>query len=152
MKLESSPEEFLQRLQEQLTPAPSYKPLRDALVGTVAPQSIQIRRVRAFVRNDLAPRFSGRLSPDRRFLSGTFEAPTWARRFLLIWLAGAGFFAVMMLVPDFRGQQDQAWAPAIPVLMGALGALLPRLGWFFGRGDVVRIKDALAHAAREDQT
>jgi len=136
-------EEFLRNLRGEVSPADHADGRGDRLVGAVAADAIRIRRVRPYVRNDFAPQFSGRLTGDGRYVHGRFRAALWVRRFLTLWLVAAAGFVILAVVPavEFEGPV------LIPVLMFAAGAVLPKLGWWVGRGDRDRIEAALVRAA-----
>jgi len=137
------PDQFLKSLSGEVTPNGSEQGRGDVLVGPVAADAIRIRRVRSFFRNDFAPQFSGSLSEDGSLLEGSFEAALIVRRFLTLWLAGAVLFVVLKVLPGV----EMEGSVLVPLFMFVVGAMVPRLGWWFGRGDRDRIEAALIRAA-----
>jgi hypothetical protein len=137
------PEEFLRNLRGSVSSAERANSRGDRLEGAVAADGIRIRRVRPFLRNDFAPQFTGSLSEDGLLLEGSFEAALIVRRFLRLWLAGTVLFVILAVLPSV----EMEGSVLVPLFMFAVGAMVPRLGWWFGRGDRDRIEAALMRAA-----
>lgn len=146
--LEVDPAEFRKRLATGLVPSPWQPPFRDKLVGRATEEGIRIRRSRAVVSNDLAPEFSGQLTPDGRFLRGEFQVRPWIRAALVVALLAMAAALAALAVADFGPALAIAAGLGGVALVGGFGALIARLGWILGRPDIERITAMLRDAAR----
>jgi len=140
------PAEFHDRLNAVLTPSPLRLLFRNGFVGATSDSVVRVRWARKFVSNDLAPEFRGTLTPDRRFVRGTFRQRGWVVALVYASVA-LGLGGILLGISAGSGL-DRRW------VYGALGALvafaflLPRLGWAMGHSDIERITAALRTAAR----
>jgi len=140
--------EFLARLNEGLVPTKLRLMFRNGFVGSASESLVKVRWARRFVSNDLAPQFEGRVTPDHKFVRGTFRQRVWVLVLLLLSLA-VGFAGIITgIVVGTRIPMHPRWVAAAVLGLIAFAALLPRLGWVMARSDVERITEALRAAAR----
>ena len=140
--------EFYARLNEGMVSSRLRPLFRNGFVGSASASSVKVRWARRWVSNDLAPAFEGRVTPDHKFLRGTFRQRGWV--LVLVFLSVALGFAgiVAGLVLGTRTTMNPRWVAAAVVGLIVFAAFLPRLGWAMARSDVERITEALRAAAR----
>ena len=124
---------------------------RDRLVGDASDDRIKIRRVRWFWHNDFSPRFVGRVRSDGRVIEGVFRLSTYARGFLAVWLVLLlVLFLPVELIAIAKAGLDGPRGTMLAMIVAfiVLGSwAIPRLGWWMGRSDTVRIEAAIRLAA-----
>src|SRR5262245_33997858 len=79
--------EFLARLNEGLVPTKLRLIFRNGFVGSASATSVQVRWVRRWMSNDLAPAFEGRVTPDHKFVRGIFRQRLWVLALLFLSVA-----------------------------------------------------------------
>jgi hypothetical protein len=145
-----SPGATIDALKAEIVPTSWHRPFGDKLVGSAAEGYMRIRRSRPWVRNDLAPVFSGRLTEDGRWLVGEFAPSGWARGFMTIWL---GALIVIFLPVEISSVVREGLTPeriqvSLTLLaMVAVGLGMPWLGWWFGSSDIDQIEAVLSAVA-----
>jgi hypothetical protein len=148
--LQRSPAEVVAALDAFLVPSSWSKPFVDKLVGEAAGGRIVIWRSPVFRRNSFHPVFRGRIDDDGRMIRGVFRLTVYARGFMIFWLVGIPFF---MFRDEVRATLieglNRGHLQDLGIMLGmmAFGAVLPRVGWWIGRGDISRIETALRSAA-----
>jgi hypothetical protein len=148
LPLTVSETEFLARLNESLVPTKLRLLFRNGFVGSASATSVKVRWARRWVSNDLAPAFEGRVTPDHKFLRGTFRQRGWVLVLVFVSVA-LGFAGIVAgIVLGTRTTMNPRWVAAAVVGLIAFAALLPRLGWAMAGSDVERITEALRAAAR----
>ena len=139
--------EFRSRLNAGLVPSPLRLLFKNGFVGQASESEVRVRWARKFVSNDFAPEFRGTISPDQRFVRGSFRQRGWVLAVLLGSVALA--MGVMLLMMQSREAGfDRRWLYLMPVALLAFAFLLPRLGWAMARSDIDRITAVLRAAAR----
>jgi hypothetical protein len=148
--LERAPALVVSDLDAALVPTQWHRLFRERLVGDASDESIVIRRVRPFRRNDFAPQFVGRVDSRGRAIVGHFRQSGFARGFLALWLGViALLFGPTEVAAVFREGLTVAHRRVVLQLLGMIvvGLVLPRIGWWFGRGDIATIEGVLNRAA-----
>jgi len=140
--------EFYSRLNEGLVPTKLRLLFRNGFVGSASEASVKIRWARRWVSNDLAPQFEGRVTPDHKFVRGTFRQRIWVLvlLFFSVTLGLAGIIAGLTL--GSRTPIEPRWIGVAVVALIAFAVLMPRLGWVMARSDIERISGVLRAAAR----
>jgi hypothetical protein len=115
-----------------------------SLLAEVGQQMFRLRKRLSF-RNDFAGQFYARFEPERAGtrIEGYFDSPPWTRIFIRVWLAGAVFLGIPILVMAqmalATGTQDLSENSVVglivPLALIALGFLLPRIGRLLSKGD-----------------
>jgi hypothetical protein len=143
--LQVSALEFRSRLNAGLVPSKLRSLFQNGFVGEATDEHVHVRWARRFVSNDLAPQFRGAISPDGRFLRGTFRQRGWVLAVLLLSvLLALGAILLILQSADSDRRATFVMLAAIVVL----AVLLPRLGWAMARSDLERITEVLRAAAR----
>ena len=137
--------EFRARLNDGLVPARLRRLFQSGFVGEATEQHVHVRWARRFVSNDLAPQFRGAISPDGRFVRGTFRQRGWVLAVLLLSVL-LSIGAILLILQS--AEADRRWTMVMLGTIVVLALLLPRLGWVLARSDLQRITDVLRAAAR----
>jgi hypothetical protein len=140
------PAEFHGRLNAVLVPSPLRLLFRNGFVGSASDTAVRVRWARKFVSNDLAPEFRGTVSPDHRFVRGTFRQRGWV--IALVYASVALGLGGIILGLSAGAGLDRRWVYGAIGALIAFAFLLPRLGWAMGHSDIERITAALRAAAR----
>jgi hypothetical protein len=132
------------------------------VLGEVSERTFRLQK-RRYWRNDFAPHFYGRFSPEPggTRIEGYFDISSWVKRFMRFWLAavvllGGPIFAltIMDLTTGSRFVSGDRWV-GITVFpsMFLFGILLPRLGRLLARADEHFISEHIQHtlAARIEE-
>jgi hypothetical protein len=140
--------EFYSRLNEGLVPTKLRLLFRNGFVGSASASSVKVRWARRFVSNDLAPQFEGRVTPDHKFVRGSFRQRGLVLALLFVSVA-LGFAGIVVgIAVGMRAPMNSRWVAAAVIGLIGFAAWLPRLGWVMARSDVERITEALRAAAR----
>lgn len=150
--------EAVRRLRSAVKRTALQTPFREALVGSVSPSRVVLRRHRPWIGNDLGPTFVGRFvqRPDSVRLEGALTLHPFARRFVSLSVAFLALFLAVAVVriavalsPTVAGDPrmgDELFFLAV-VLGGALyGIGLLRLSRWFSRKDGPYIATRIATA------
>ena len=140
--------EFYSRLNEGLVPTKLRLLFRNGFVGSASESAVKVRWARRWVSNDLAPQFEGSVTPDHKFVRGTFRQRIWVL-LLLFFSVSLGLAAIILgLTLGSRTPIEPRWVGAAALALILFAVLLPRLGWAMGRSDIDRITEVLRRAAR----
>jgi hypothetical protein len=123
---------------------------REALIGSVSPTRVVVRRYRPWFRNDFGPVFVGRLvqRPEGVLLEGTFTLFPLLRRVMTLWFSFVGLFLAVGVVRIVArpAMGDELLFMAVTVGLGLWGVGLLRFGRWMGRKDIPYIESGLAAA------
>lgn len=114
------------------------------LLGRVDDNTFAVQK-RRYSRNDFAGHLFAKFEPEGTGtrIEAYFDAPSWARYFMRIWLTGAVLIGVPIFVGTVidmttgsRHTSGSNWVGLlVPPLLILYGTIFPRIGWFFGKDD-----------------